>query len=181
MTFAAFESVRPFGRFAAAKKMGRGHDMHAGIQKRRHRRRRRRRKPTRKDLEGSFTYDVCTGRGESGVPQKQTTVLISCVSATVTREEGRRGQKSENLADVICTCPQEGQPPQDGSSQLWLRWRGFRFWISSDLDLGIRTGMGQRMVPRLCDSRILASSCCGTRFTQPRIHSLAYACILYTL
>ena len=40
--------------------------------------------------------------GGKGVPQKQTTVLISCVSVTVT---GRGVKKSENVADVICTCP----------------------------------------------------------------------------
>ena len=38
-------------------------------------------------------------RGEGGLPQKQTIVLISCVSVIVTRGEGV--QKS----DVIYTCP----------------------------------------------------------------------------
>ena len=42
---------------------------------------------------GAYTYDVCTGRG---VPQKQTTVLISCVSVTVTRGGGRGGEKMKN-------------------------------------------------------------------------------------
>ena len=32
---------------------------------------------------GACTYDIRTGMG--GVPQKQTTVLINCVSVTVTR------------------------------------------------------------------------------------------------
>ena len=41
--------------------------------------------------------------GRRRVSQKQTTVLISCVSVTVTRGEGVK--KSYNSADVICTCP----------------------------------------------------------------------------
>ena len=61
-----------------------------------------------KDFKGSFrafipskgacTYDVCAGRGRK-VPQKQTTVLISCVSVTVTRGGG--DQKIRKFADVI--------------------------------------------------------------------------------
>ena len=52
------------------------------------------------EINGACTYDVCTGRG---VPQKQTTVLISCMSVTVTR--GEEVNKSKNFVDVICTCP----------------------------------------------------------------------------
>ena len=38
---------------------------------------------------GACTYDVCAGReGQGGVPQKQTTVMISCMSVTVPRGEG---------------------------------------------------------------------------------------------
>ena len=38
------------------------------------------------------------------------------------------------------------------------------------------------MVPRLRDSRILASPCRGARFTQPSIHSLTDPCtILFAL
>ena len=42
-------------------------------------------------------------RGEGGLSEKQTIVLIGCVSGTVTRGEGVR--KSQNFADVICEQP----------------------------------------------------------------------------
>ena len=50
---------------------------------------------------GPFKYDIRSfgSRWRRGVPQKQTIVLISCVSVTVTR--GRRS-KNENFADVRC-------------------------------------------------------------------------------
>ena len=37
----------------------------------------------------------------------QARVLTSCVSVAVTRGEGVK--KSENFADVICTCPLRGK------------------------------------------------------------------------
>ena len=42
-----------------------------------------------------------------GVPQKQWTVLISCVSVTVMRGEGVK--ISDNFADVLCTCSLTGR------------------------------------------------------------------------
>ena len=39
-------------------------------------------------VKGACTYDVCIGRG----PQKQTRVLTSWVSATVTEEGGVKNQ-----------------------------------------------------------------------------------------
>ena len=56
-------------------------------------------------FEGACTYDVCAGRGEGG-PSKagdSSDKLISCVSVRVARGKGVK--KSENFADVKCTCP----------------------------------------------------------------------------
>ena len=49
-------------------------------------------------VKGACTYDVCTGRGD-GVPQKQTTVLVSCMSVTVTRGEGVKNPKTLETSD----------------------------------------------------------------------------------
>ena len=50
--------------------------------------------PPKKKKKGASTYDVCAGRGKE-VPQKQTRVLISCVSVTLTR--GVKVTKWQNL------------------------------------------------------------------------------------
>ena len=51
-----------------------------------------------------MTSAVAGGRQDGGrVPQKQTRVLKSCVSVTVTRGEGVN--RSEYIAGVICTFP----------------------------------------------------------------------------
>ena len=57
---------------------------------------------SRKRGKGPYLYDVRTGWGE-GVPKKQTRLLISCMSVTVTMGEGVK--KSGNFVDIILVWP----------------------------------------------------------------------------
>ena len=72
--------------------------------------------------EGGYVHMMSAWGGRGGTPtQKQTTVLISFLTLTVTK--GGRGPKSENFADVICSGLQGGKENEHGErgSAILLR------------------------------------------------------------
>ena len=84
----------------------------------------------RKTVRGYVDVMSTLGVGR-GIPTKQTRVLISCVSVTVTKGEKKRVRKSENFAYVICTCPLRRRMCAIKGAVPWLQDARLVFAISS--------------------------------------------------